>query len=57
MDVFCHKITEIDKYIMDKLTINTEMSITDAEQTEFNNSTQCYICSNEIKLTDKKDVQ
>ena len=54
MDVFCHKIVEIEKYIMDKLTINTEMTITDEEQTEFNNSTQCYICNNEIKFNDKK---
>ena len=39
---------------MDELTINNKMVITDEEQIEFDNSTQCYICNKEIKENDKK---
>lgn len=54
MDVFCKKICEIEKDIMNKISINTIMLITDEEQQEFNNSTQCYLCNKEITLNDKK---
>ena len=54
MDVFCKTIGEIEKDIMNKLSINNKMLITDEEQQTFNNSTQCYICNKEITLNDKK---
>ena len=54
MDVFCQKISEIENYIMDELTINNKMIITDEQQIEFDNSNQCYICNKEIKFNDTK---
>ena len=54
MKVFCNKIGEIEKHIMDKLTNNTRMYITDEQQAEFDNATHCYICKKEIVANDKK---
>ena len=45
MVVFCNKIGEIEKDILNKWTINTKMIITDEEQQEFDSSTQCNVCN------------
>jgi len=54
MKVFCTKIGEIEKYLMGKLATNNRMCMTDEQQAEFDNATQCYICKKEIVVNDKK---
>ena len=54
MDVFCKKIREIESDIMKRLTANNKMIMTEQDQLDFANVTQCYICGGEIKPNDKK---
>ena len=54
MKMFCTKIGEIEKHIMDKLTTNTNMHITEEQQQEFENATHCYLCNKEIVTNDKR---
>ena len=57
MKVFCTKTGEIEKLIMDKLTTNTLMHITDEQQAEFDNAMHCYLCNKKIADNDKQLVK
>ena len=54
MEVFCKKIGELEKQIMEKVTSCVDMEISSEDQQQFDNATHCYLCKKEIKPNDKK---
>ena len=48
MEVFCKKIGELEKQIMEKVTSCLDMEISSEEQEQFDNATVCYLCKKEI---------
>ena len=57
MDVFCKKIREIERYIMNILTANNKIIMTEQDEQDFANATQCYICPIRNKAKRQRGLQ